>query len=80
MSLAVKNVSIIIKTICSLRNWLRKTLDDYLQIRNKNSNDFGRNKTRLAKLKNFLSNNYSTSAGTLRGIYAKQFMTTEAAP
>lgn len=75
LSVAITNVPIIIKTICSLHNWLRKT-SDYFQTRNDNFDD-ERSETRIP---NYSSNNYSTTAGTLLDTYAEQFMTTEAVP
>lgn len=78
--LTVKNVPIIIKTICSLHNWLRKTSVEYFQTINGNSDDYERCHSRLKNLTNYSSNNYSTSAGTLRDTYAEQFMTTETVP
>lgn len=79
ISVAIKNVPIIIKTICSLHNWLRKTSDDYFQTRNDNFDD-ERSETRIQNLTNYSSNNYSKTAGTLRDTYAEQFMTTETVP
>lgn len=79
ISVAIKNVPIIIKTICSLHNWLRKTSDDNFQTRNNNFDD-ERSETRIQNLTNYSSNNYSTTTGTLRDTYAEQFMTTETVP
>jgi len=75
--LSVKNVPIIIKTICTLHNWLRKTTDEYFKTANPDSGDF---EGTLAHLTNYSSNHYSTSAGILRDTYAEKFMTTEAVP
>lgn len=80
ISLAVKNVPIIIKTICSLYNWLRKTSDDYFQTRNENLDNFERSETTLANLTNYSGNNYSSAAADLRHTFAEQFVTTEAVP
>lgn len=78
--LSVKNVPIIIKTICTLHNWLRKTSDVYFQTANTDSGDFEETLAHLTNLTNYSSNHYSTSAGILRDTYAEKFMTTEAVP
>jgi len=76
--LSVKKVPIIIKTICTLHNWLRKTSDEYFQTANPDSGDFERTLAHLTNLTNYSSNHYNTSAEILRDTYAEKFMTTEA--